>query len=236
MVMDCAACTMRVFRRSYIPYFTVLLSTALVSLFYSNGVSDMGDAFALTVPLSRNTTKWWQFFSVNLVHSDELHLWSNVLALMTVGLVLEVFQGSLTTLVIFTVGGTTGVFAFAAYESDQTSFVGASAGIYALVAAYGAHLILNWRETWLKRVWAFAFVAFVATEIAIAANRMSDVTATTAYLSHIGGLLQGFVVGLVCVKNKIVRCWEVVLGVCACFVSVIIVLSLLIHIEMTYDQ
>lgn len=222
----------RVFRQFYVPYFTILLSTAMITLFYTNEKSTLSNDLSLKMPLNAQTTAWWRFFTANLVHADELHLWSNVVFIMSVGVIFELLNGSVPTLIIFIVGGTTGVFTYSAFHgSEAIILVGASSGIYAVVASYGSSLLLNWKETEMKLVWSIALLLFVALEIYLSVINSEG---NVAHLAHLGGFVQGLLVGFVCVKNKNVYFWEVLLSVSALLVSASVILSL--NIQISYME
>ena len=225
----CVARLIRLFRQFYVPYFTILLFTAMIVLFYTNPVSTLQDELSLNMPLTAQSTNWWRFFTANLVHKDELHLWYNAVSLMSACLIFELLNGVLTTFIIFTVGGTTGVLTYAAFNANNNIvLVGASSGIYAIVASYGSSLLLNWKETRLKLLWFLSFVLFVALEIYLAIRSLDE---NIAHLAHLGGFLQGLFVGFVCVKNRNVYFWEILLSFSAFFISVSIILSLNIQIS-----
>ena len=230
----CVARCIRFSKQFYVPYFTTLLSTAMIVLFYTNDLSDLRDDLSLKMPLVPQTTNWWRFFTANFVHADETHLWSNSVFLLSVGLIFELLNGVLTTLIVFTIGGTTGILTYAAFNANNAIvLVGASSGIYAVVASYGSSLMLNWKETRLKCIWSISFLLFVALEIYFATRNLNT---NIAHLAHLGGFIQGLLVGLVSVRNKNVLLWEIILSFSAFLISASIILSLNIQISQHIVQ
>lgn len=221
---NCFARCIRFLRQFYIPYASILLSVAVSTLFLTNDARALRDELALILPVSKHT-EWWRFFTLNLVHSSEFHLWSNVSMLLTAGVIFELIHGTVTTFVVFIVGGTTGILTFVAFNSQATSIVGASAGVYAIIASYGASLVLNWKETPLKQVWLLVFLVFVALEIYVAVTGLQNST-RIAHIAHIGGFIQGLLTGLLCVNNRNVLLWEMIVTFSAFLLAVSFILSL----------
>lgn len=231
-MLACVARCIRVFRKFYVPYSTVLLSVLFVTLHYSNDNSSLKQEFALVIPVDR-TTAWWKFFTPALVHQDEVHLWSNTFILLSAGIILELIQGTLTTFSIFWIGSTTGTLLYAAFFGDNNiRLFGASAGCYAIVAAYLSYLLMNWKETPFKCIWLISLIIIIGLEIyvMIQDSQILPGQINVAYAAHIGGFLQGLLVGLFTVKNYKILCWEVIVMSIAYLTASIFILSLSLQI------
>lgn len=143
----------------------------------------------------------------NFAHQDLAHLCANIGGLLLQGTLLEVLQGPTNAAAVFFAGGIAGVLIWHA-SIDTVSLIryrGASPAIYALGAAIGAHVLINWRETPLAWVWALGVVANVALDVYVAAYFP---TPNIAYMSHLGGALMGLFLGVAVLTNKRVLAWE----------------------------
>lgn len=84
----------------------------------------------------------WRFVSYALLHASWLHLGFNVLTQLVYGLPLELLHGSGRTAVIYLAGVLAGSLGTSVVDST-VYLVGASGGVYALLAAQLANLLLN---------------------------------------------------------------------------------------------
>ena len=185
----------------FFPIHTLFLFSCCVYLQYA-----LEDAtkhkLTLHMPVSSTESiiHWYNFYTCQVLHIDAAHLWNNMSLLLSLGLILEALHGSLCALGIFWIGGTTGTMLEVGWWSGpQIRLSGASAGIYALVAAYFSHLVINWKETPLRKVWAIYLV--IGTVYTIVYYYMYRASHEIAHLAHIGGAIQGFLVGCVVVRN-----------------------------------
>ena len=87
----------------------------------------------------------WRYFSYSFVHESASHIAVNAAFELLVGLPLEMTQQTFRIVIVFS----TGVLAASLGSScvDPHDFLaGASGGVYALISAHLASLILNWEE------------------------------------------------------------------------------------------
>ena len=119
-----------------------------------------------------------------------MHLFSNTIGLLFVGIFLEPLLGRSKYLIAYLL---TGILASIAsiWLYDATVSVGASGAIFGL---YGVFLALL-----LAKVYPpdFAKSFLISTVIFISYNLLMGLTGGIDNAAHIGGLLSGFVVGLV---------------------------------------
>ena len=91
----------------------------------------------------------WRFLTYQFVHGGHQHIFFNMLMQLMVGLPLELSQrgwrGKLRLLSLYQAGVLLGSVA-GAIPSPHSLLCGASAGVYALIAAHLATLIINWNE------------------------------------------------------------------------------------------
>ena len=91
----------------------------------------------------------WRFLTYQFVHGGHQHIVFNMLMQLMVGLPLELsqrgWQGKLRLLALYQAGVLLGSVA-GTITSPHSLLCGASAGVYALIAAHLATLIINWKE------------------------------------------------------------------------------------------
>lgn len=84
----------------------------------------------------------WRFFTYMLVHDDWYHLMLNVVIQCIFAVLLEKRQGHLRVLILYFLGGFTGVLGASCVHPDLV--IGASAGVYALLISNVSDIILNY--------------------------------------------------------------------------------------------
>lgn len=190
----------------------------------------------------------WRFLTYQFVHINMEHIVFNTLMQIVVGLPLEMSQpgyhGTVKVVIVYLAGVVFGSVG-GSLPSPTSYLAGASAGVYALIAAHVSTLIMNWKEDGavyegrnkkakavsrsldpLIRTARLIFViTFTLFDVIYAVyNHYSGVKTNTGYMGHFCGALAGFLVGLVLLENRRVEMWEVKLKV----VSVCTYISLLI--------
>lgn len=86
----------------------------------------------------------WRFVTYMFIHVNMNHIMMNMVVQLFLGTVLEIFHGWRVTLVYMSgvLAGSMG----AAIAQPTIHLAGASGGVYALIAAHIANLILNWED------------------------------------------------------------------------------------------
>lgn len=102
----------------------------------------------------------------------------------------------------------------ASLSDPVTYLAGASGGVYALIAAHLANVVINWKEMefcWYRLI---AVLLLGGTDIGVALyNRYAmETKSRTSYAAHFAGALAGFLVGLNVLRNLKIRSWEIKLG------------------------
>ena len=97
----------------------------------------------------RKREEVWRFLTYQFVHAGTEHIVFNMLMQLMVGVPLELsqrgWQGKLRLLCLYMAGVLLGSIASTCLSPDS-HLCGASAGVYALIAAHLATLIINWKE------------------------------------------------------------------------------------------
>lgn len=178
----------------------------------------------------------WRFITYMFLHGSNEHLIFNMLIQLFVGIPLEMSQpgwlGSLRVAALYMAGVILGCLGATCVEPTKY-LLGASAGVYALILAHLATLILNWNEDgkiykerlqekedappplnlnpWI-RGFRLAFVLlFVAFDVGmIIYNKAQGKGTTTSNAGHAFGAIAGCLIGVFVLKNKVVEDWELI--------------------------
>ncbi|CAG7661867.1 unnamed protein product [Allacma fusca] len=149
----------------------------------------------------------WRFLFYMVLHAGWVHLMFNLLVQLLVGLPLEMVHGSLRIGCVYMAGVLAGSLGTSVFDPD-VYLVGASGGVYALLAAHLANVLLNYNnmEFGLVRLLGVFLIASVDVGFAIydryAASPPSEGSVPpVSYVAHLTGALAGLTIGLLVLKN-----------------------------------
>ena len=152
----------------------------------------------------------WRFFLYMVLHAGWLHLIFNLIVQLLVGLPLEMVHGSTRIGIVYMSGVLAGSLATSVFDPN-CYLVGASGGVYALLAAHLSNVLLNYNhlEMGLLRVLGVFLIASVDVSIAIYHRYaiQSDIIMfqsqpeSISYVAHLAGALAGLTIGLLVLKN-----------------------------------
>lgn len=170
---------------------------------------DAADSTSLGLYLDSSFV-WWTVLTCGFAHASVPHLVGNQIALLLVGSLCEGVHGHARTAALYMYGLVAGSVGFAAVEGicegqRRAYLVGSSPGIYALVAAIGAHLLLNWSESRYGRVWAGVVAYLAVVDILV---YFTSYDTSVAYGAHLFGALHGGLVGVCLLRNAVVHPFE----------------------------
>jgi rhomboid protease GluP len=138
--------------------------------------------------------EFWRFLTVGFVHIDLIHLIMNVLALLSLGSLLERSYGALQVGAVLLTGILFGsLFVYAV--SGNILLVGMSGGIYALLAL----MIVFFFETGIIAQPAVRTQLFRLAMINLILNFLPQVS----WLGHLGGFVGGLLMGLLLAKREV---------------------------------
>lgn len=153
--------------------------------FHSKDLIDWGANYG---PLTTDG-QWWRLLTNTFLHGGIMHIVANMYTLIFVGIFLEPVMGKWLYLGAYLL---TGILASwtSVWWHDAVVSVGASGAIFGL---YGVFLALM-----LTRIFhpEFSKVFLSSTLIFIAFNLIMGLTGSIDNAAHVGGLISGFVVGL----------------------------------------
>jgi rhomboid-related protein 1/2/3 len=94
-------------------------------------------------------------------------------------------------------------------SNPRIYLAGASGGVYALITAHIATIIMNWHEMEFAIVQLFVFLVFCSTDIGFSVYRhINDPTDRVGYMAHLCGGIAGLLVGIGVLRNLNVRSYE----------------------------
>ena len=146
--------------------------------------------------------EWWRLITANFLHHGWFHLGANMLGLYYIGAIIESYLGRIRYLLIYFASGCLSmllmVFYFLKIGEPQTLLVGASAAIMGLIGAMGAIFLQDWWQE--KSVLARQRFMFVLLVVGI--QFLIDYnTPHVSLISHVFGLIIGFMVGLILIRE-----------------------------------
>lgn len=140
--------------------------------------------------------EWWRLVTNTFLHGGLMHLFSNMFGLLFVGTFLEPVLGRKKYLIIYLITGILASIASIWWHPNTVS-IGASGAIFGL---YGLFLGLLLTKVFPAE---FSKTFLTTTLIFIGYNLLMGLTGGIDNAAHIGGLISGFVIGLVISKSLI---------------------------------
>lgn len=197
--------------KRYPPIHTLLIATLC------SYVQMTDSHVSLRTPPTRDEP-WWTYFGSNVSHWGNAHFFSNIISIIIFGAFIEIIHGNFAAFSIFWFSCISGSTWHVALERESTLYRGASPGVYGLIGAYLAHIIINWREAPLRLLWLI-LVVFEAINVTLLYNSSEYYRERVAHWSHAFGFIQGMLISLIVLRNMVVHKWEIVLQIIAFFSS-----------------
>ncbi|TDG47363.1 hypothetical protein AWZ03_006222 [Drosophila navojoa] len=153
----------------------------------------------------------WRFILYMVLHAGWFHLGFNVAVQLLFGLPLEMVHGSSRIACIYFSGVLAGSLGTSIFD-PEVFLVGASGGVYALLAAHLANVLLNYHQM-RYGVLRLAFILIFASfdfGFAIYARyagedlppgQLAVSPAAVSYVAHLAGAVAGLTIGLLVLKN-----------------------------------
>jgi len=207
------------------PINTLLIVLVCFYVYFSNNNVSLG------IPLL-NSEHWVTYFMCSVSHFTNSHFFGNISSIIIFGTLLEIIHGSFASFIIFWYSATSGVLWFAAIENRVSLYRGASPGVYGIMGAYLAHTIINWKEAPFRFFWFFLLI-FEVANILVVYYYSYEYRTSVAHSSHVFGFIQGVLIGIIVLKNVVVRKWEIILQIFSGILSftLIILATTIIYIK-----
>ena len=136
------------------------------------------------------TGDWWRTVTCNFIHIGGFHLAMNIYAFMFVGLFLEQLIGSRRMFASYLLTGLCSA-VFSLYMHPETISAGASGAIFGLYGIFLAFLLFHGIAKEQRKALLTSILIFVGYNLVYGMKEGIDNAA------HIGGLLSGFLLGIV---------------------------------------
>lgn len=140
------------------------------------------------------------------------HLVVNLLVQIMLGIPLEMVHKWWRVLMIYLAGVVAG--SLGTSVSDPGVFLaGASGGVYALITAHVATIIMNWRQMEFAVLQLCVFIVVTCVDVgqAIYNRYVLDKVDQIGYVAHLAGAVAGLLVGINILRNLEVERWEKVI-------------------------
>lgn len=151
----------------------------------------------------------WRFITYMFVHVGVMHLVVNLLVQLLLGVPLEMVHRWWRVLIVYLAGVLAGSLGTSVTD-PYVRLAGASGGVYAILLAHIATIIMNWSEMkWAIYQLAILLVLiFADVGTAIYDRYVLDRDQSVGYAAHFAGALAGLLVGINVLRNLQVKPWE----------------------------
>jgi len=144
--------------------------------------------------------EWWRIFSAMFLHANFSYVFFNMFSLFLFGPELEKIAGKARFITIYLLSGIVGNMAtYLLYESSYGS-LGASGAIFGIFGAFGA-LVYYTRRT-------MPMLRKLILPIIIISVIMTFLQPDVNVYAHLGGLVTGFLLGLIYLHPKRILSWR----------------------------
>jgi rhomboid-related protein 1/2/3 len=126
----------------------------------------------------------------------------NLAVQIFIGIPLEMVHGWWRVLLIYVTGVVAGSLG-TSMTDPMSKLAGASGGVYSLITAHIATIILNWKQMSFPLVQLFIFLLVTGVDVGTSIyNRYwTDMDEHIGYVAHFGGALAGLLVGIFVLRN-----------------------------------
>ncbi|KAK0183062.1 hypothetical protein PV327_001137 [Microctonus hyperodae] len=151
----------------------------------------------------------WRYLTYMFVHVGVFHLVVNLLVQIMLGIPLEMVHKWWRVLIIYIAGVVAG--SLGTSVSDPGVYLaGASGGVYALITAHVATILMNWNQMEFAALQLCVFVVVTVVDVGQAVyNRyVLGTKDQIGYVAHFAGAIAGLLVGINVLRNLEVQTWE----------------------------
>ncbi|KAH1018113.1 rhomboid-related protein 2 [Dendroctonus ponderosae] len=151
----------------------------------------------------------WRFLTYMFVHIGYLHIIVNLVIQLVLGVPLEMVHKWWRVLLLYFAGVIAGSLA-TSITDPRVRLAGASGGVYCLLTAHIATIIMNWSEMTLPFVQLAIYLIVVFGDLgsSIYNRYYLETQDQVGYTAHLGGAVAGLLVGIYLLKNLNVKSCE----------------------------
>ncbi|EFA05728.1 rhomboid-related protein 2 isoform X2 [Tribolium castaneum] len=144
----------------------------------------------------------WRYLTYMFVHIGYLHLVVNLVVQVFLGIPLEMVHDWWRVLLVYVTGVVAGSLG-TSITDPRAKLAGASGGVYSLITAHIATIIMNWHEMSMPFVQLAIFLLITGVDVGTSIyNRYwANLDEPIGYMAHFSGALAGLLVGICVLKN-----------------------------------
>ncbi|KAG8035493.1 hypothetical protein G9C98_006939 [Cotesia typhae] len=151
----------------------------------------------------------WRYLTYMFVHAGVFHIVVNLLVQIMLGIPLEMVHKWWRVLIIYIAGVVAGSLG-TSVSDPKVYLAGASGGVYALITAHVATIIMNWRQMEFAALQLCVFIIVTSVDVgqAIYKRYVLNTIDQIGYVAHFAGAIAGLLVGINVLRNLEVQTWE----------------------------
>ncbi|XP_076281091.1 rhomboid-4 isoform X2 [Lasioglossum baleicum] len=192
----------------------IIISILEITLFLYDviahkSLSVEGPAATLFIYNPHKRFQAWRYLTYMFVHIGVFHLVVNLLVQVMLGIPLEMVHKWWRVLTIYIAGVVAGSLG-TSVSDPRVYLAGASGGVYALITAHVATILMNWSQMEFAVLQLLVFLVVTSFDIgqAIYNRYVLDTNDQVGYVAHFAGAIAGLLVGINVLRNLEVRTWE----------------------------
>ncbi|MEK5331010.1 MULTISPECIES: rhomboid family intramembrane serine protease [unclassified Lysinibacillus] len=187
---------------SYYPVVSTLIAVNLI-LYVLTLVPVIGELlwnYGIQVNFLVQSGEWWRVFSAMFLHANFMHVLFNMFSLFLFGPELEKIAGKARFITIYLLSGIVGNMATFMLNDGSYASLGASGAIFGIFGAFGA-LVYYTRRT-------MPMLRKLILPIIVISVIMTFLQSNVNVYAHLGGLVTGFILGLIYLHPKRILSWR----------------------------
>lgn len=184
------------------------------------------DQFSIVVSLIEGD---FRFVTYMFVHGTVSHISFNIIIQLFLGIALETVNGSWRVAAVYLLGIAAGSMGYSVTKPEK-GLIGASGGVYSLITAHIATILMNWHEMESAMMQMFVFLIVcssnITTEIYYYHVSKDD---GFGHDAHFFGAFAGLLVGIGVLRNLNCRPYQRAIWWCAVFVYTMMMIGGAVH-------
>ncbi|WP_374964986.1 rhomboid family intramembrane serine protease [Lysinibacillus sp. RS5] len=186
----------------YYPVVSTLIAINLVLYVITilPGIGTLVINYGIQVNFLVENGEWWRIFSAMFLHANFSHVFFNMFSLFLFGPELEKIAGKARFITIYLLSGIVGNMATYLLHESSYGSLGASGAIFGIFGAFGA-LVYYTRRT-------MPMLRKLILPIIIISVIMTFLQPDVNVYAHLGGLVTGFLLGLIYLHPKRILSWR----------------------------
>jgi rhomboid-related protein 1/2/3 len=159
----------------------------------------------------------YRWFLYQFTHKGIMHVSMNAFMIIVLGIPLEGSGGTRRMFLMFNLGVIGGAMCYMIGDGHRM-VVGASGGVYALLAMHFSNLALNWHQKKFRKPTLFFLLLLLAIDLGTYLLSEETGPATVSGTAHLGGFLTGLLAGVAFGRNYDVKRYEIFVQVASLIV------------------